>query len=72
LDGRWTGEWVRGPDGEALDRCCHYVLAGGIIHYCGDSSHHLAGEPFTGRDGIPTSFVGIATRRYWMQPTLGM
>jgi hypothetical protein len=40
----WTGEWVRDTNGNAVDSCCYYILAGGILHYCGDSTHHLAGQ----------------------------
>jgi Family of unknown function (DUF6527) len=43
-DGRWTGEWVRDANGNAVDQCCHYILASGIIHYCGDCTHALAGK----------------------------
>jgi hypothetical protein len=44
LDGRWTGEWVRGPNGEPLNRYCRYIQTGGIIHRCSDCTHHLAGK----------------------------
>jgi hypothetical protein len=40
----WSGEWVRDANGEAVDHCCHYILAGGIIHFCGDCTHPLAGK----------------------------
>lgn len=43
-NGEWTGEWVRGPDGKALDECCHYFLTAGVLHFCGDCTHHLNGQ----------------------------
>lgn len=44
IDGRWTGEWVRGADGKAVDWCCHYMLEDGLLKFCGDCSHSLAGK----------------------------
>lgn len=43
-EGRWTGEWVKGPDGKALDDCCHYNLRDGQLHFCSDSVHHLKNQ----------------------------
>lgn len=43
VNGQWTGEWVCDAAGNALDECCHYVLTAGIINFCGDCTHHLAG-----------------------------
>lgn len=42
--GNWTGEWVRGPDGNALDECCHYILTDGVLNFCGDCTHALRGQ----------------------------
>lgn len=42
--GEWTGEWLRGPDGKALDDCCHYILTDGVINYCSDCVHTMAGQ----------------------------
>lgn len=42
--GRWTGEWVLGGDGKALDACCHYFLHAGVLKFCSDSTHALAGK----------------------------
>jgi hypothetical protein len=39
VDGRWTGEWVRGADGKPLDGTCHYVITDGKILFCSDSWH---------------------------------
>ncbi len=44
VNGEWTGEWACGPDGKALDWCCHYILTAGILHFCGDSTHALKGQ----------------------------
>ena len=44
VDGEWTGEWRRGPDGKALDWCCHYFVTAGSIQFCGDSTHALSGQ----------------------------
>jgi hypothetical protein len=38
----------------------------------GQSKFAILPEPCTGRDGDQVSFVGIATRRYWVLPTLGL
>lgn len=42
--GEWTGEWICGPDGKALDECCHYFVRAGQIEFCGDSTHALVGK----------------------------
>lgn len=41
--GNWVGEWRRGPDGQALDHCCHYHLHAGVLKFCGDCTHPLNG-----------------------------
>ena len=43
-EGRWTGEWAKGPDGKAVDECCHYFLRNGQLEFCGDSTHALKGQ----------------------------
>lgn len=43
-DGRWTGEWVRDANGNPVDDCCHYFLHAGVLRFCGDSLHALAGK----------------------------
>jgi hypothetical protein len=43
-NGQWTGEWVRGADGRALPYCCHYILTNGVINFCGDCTHSMAGQ----------------------------
>lgn len=44
VNGRWTGEWVRDAAGNAVDMCCHYFLHAGVLKYCSDSTHALAGQ----------------------------
>lgn len=44
VNGEWTGEWVRGPDGKALDMCCHYILTAGVLNFCDDCTHDLKGK----------------------------
>ena len=43
-NGKWTGEWVTGPDGAPKPYVCHYILALGIIRYQPDCSHGYAGQ----------------------------
>lgn len=43
-DGKWTGEWARGADGKPLPWVCHYILTAGVLNYCGDCTHALAGK----------------------------
>ena len=42
-DGHWTGEWERTPNGDPIEFICHYILTDGILNYCGDCTHPLAG-----------------------------
>ena len=41
VDGKWSGGWVRGPDGAPVDFCCHYILTNGVLNFCGDCTHKL-------------------------------
>lgn len=41
--GKWTGEWVRDADGKTVPAICHYVLTDGVLNFCGDCTHALAG-----------------------------
>ena len=43
VDGTWTGGWILGPDGKALEEVCHYILTDGILNFCGDCTHFMAG-----------------------------
>ncbi len=42
--GRWTGEWVRGPDGKPLPLVCHSFVTDGQISFLGDCTHELRGQ----------------------------
>ena len=44
VDGKWTGEWKRDETGNTIPYVCHYVLTAGILNFCGDCSHALAGK----------------------------
>lgn len=41
----YTGGWKR-PDGSVVPETtlCHYFLQAGMLSYCGDSPHALAGK----------------------------
>lgn len=41
--GRWTGEWVM-IDGKPVPEVCHYILTRGILNFCGDCTHSMAGQ----------------------------
>lgn len=56
VNGKWNGEWVRGPDGKALDWCCHYIITAGQVAYCGDCTHSLAGKTIAMPD-LPSGYV---------------
>lgn len=43
-EGRWTGNWVMGPDGKALDHVCHYFVTNGQLLFLGDCTHPLKGQ----------------------------
>lgn len=42
--GKWTGGWVRGPDGQPLPFVCHSFVADGRIQFLSDCTHDLAGQ----------------------------
>lgn len=42
--GEWTGDWVRDADGNPVDEVCHYILTDGIVNYCSDCTHDMAGQ----------------------------
>lgn len=43
-DGRWTGDWVMGSDGQPLPMICHSFVTDGRIQFLGDCTHNLAGQ----------------------------
>ena|SRR5208282_4505959 len=44
VNGNWTGEWKRDASGNTVPSICHYVLTAGVLNFCPDSSHALAGK----------------------------
>lgn len=42
--GKWTGEWLKDDQGKPIPYICHYVLTNGILNYCSDSTHEMAGK----------------------------
>jgi hypothetical protein len=44
VDGHWTGEWKRDASGNTIPFCCHYILTAGVLNFCGDCTHALAGQ----------------------------
>jgi hypothetical protein len=42
--GKWTGEWVYDAAGKPLQECCHYILTNGVLNFCGDCTHSMAGQ----------------------------
>lgn len=43
-NGKWTGEWVLDANENAVRYVCHYILTNGILNFCSDSTHSLAGK----------------------------
>lgn len=43
VDGKWTGEWLLDAEGNLVPGVCHYILTAGVLNYCTDSTHPLAG-----------------------------
>jgi hypothetical protein len=44
VDGKWTGGWERDNNDNTIPFVCHYVLTAGVLNFCGDSTHMLAGK----------------------------
>jgi hypothetical protein len=44
VDRKWTGEWVRDAAGNPAPRVCHYILMAGVLNFCADCSHAMAGK----------------------------
>jgi len=42
---KWTGEWIRDTSGKPIPFICHYILTAGVLNFCMDSTHALAGKP---------------------------
>lgn len=43
-DGKWTGDWVVGADGQPLPQRCHSFINDGRIQFLPDCTHALAGQ----------------------------
>lgn len=43
-DGQWTGGWERDANDCLVRMVCHYILTAGVLNFCGDSTHALAGQ----------------------------
>lgn len=41
----------------APSACCHYILTGGVINFCGDCTHPLVGQPVPLPD-LPPAYQG--------------
>lgn len=44
VQGRWTGEWVLDANGNGVPFICHYILTAGVLNFCGDCTHAMAGQ----------------------------
>lgn len=48
VDGAWVGEgkdaWLYDAAGNPIPKVCHYILTDGVLHFCADSTHTLAGK----------------------------
>ena len=48
VDGKWVGEgkdaWLYDAQGNPIPHVCHYILTNGILNFCPDSTHALAGK----------------------------
>lgn len=44
VNGKWNGEWVLDAAGNPIPRVCHYILTAGVLNFCADCTHSMAGE----------------------------
>lgn len=44
VNNEWTGEWLRDASGKPIPFVCHYILTNGVLNFCADSTHALAGQ----------------------------
>jgi hypothetical protein len=42
--GNWTGKWKLDAQGKPIPYTCHYILTNGILNFCGDCTHSMAGK----------------------------
>lgn len=43
-NGQWMGEWVLDALGKPIPYVCHYILTDGILNFCPDCTHEMAGK----------------------------
>lgn len=47
-DGKWIGEgrdaWLYDAKGDPIPEVCHYFLTDGVLHFCADCTHDMAGK----------------------------
>lgn len=43
-NGQWTGEWEYAANGDPIREVCHYILTDGILNFCSDCTHSMAGK----------------------------
>lgn len=43
-DGRWNGKWRRDAEGRTIPFVCHYILTDGVLNFCIDCTHDMAGK----------------------------
>jgi hypothetical protein len=47
VDGQWVGEgrdaWLYDAKGDPIPEICHYILTNGVLNFCGDCTHSMAG-----------------------------
>jgi hypothetical protein len=65
VDGEWTGEFVRDAAGAPVPFVCHYILTAGVLNFCADCTHGMAGQavplpdlPAHARDRLNEVFDG--------------
>lgn len=45
VNGKWVEPWwKRDAEGNTIPSCCHYVLTKGILNFCVDCTHSMAGK----------------------------
>ncbi len=47
-NGKWVGEgrdaWLYDANGKPISEVCHYILTDGVLNFCGDCTHDMAGK----------------------------
>lgn len=55
VSGEWRGDWERDANGNTIPFVCHYILTAGVLNFCNDSTHAMAGKSIA----LPTLPEGI-------------